>query len=176
MRLALALVLGIVLVALTACDDDDDSSDDDDATTPVETISPPEEQPGDGEDGDTVTLSLFYPRLTESDFELVEVQRETEETEAVGTAALELLIEGPTAEEEADLDISDPIPAGTELLSLEIKGGLATADFSAALLDFGGGSLNVRTIMAMIEETLRQFPTVEEVVILVEGQPDALQP
>jgi spore germination protein GerM len=62
------------------------------------------------------------------------------------------------------------------LLSLNILDGVATADFSAELLAFGGGSLNVQTITAMIEETLKQFPTVTDVVILVEGQPDALQP
>ena len=33
-----------------------------------------------------------------------------------------------------------------------------SADFSAEILAFGGDSLNARTITAMLEETLKQFP------------------
>ena len=140
-----------------------------------------EGQPADlptceGPSAEMITLFLYYPRVIEATFVLEEVTRGIEPRPDIGRAALELLIAGPFEQEIEDLDISDPIPEGTELLSLEIVDGVATADFSEELLDFGGGSLNVQTITAMIEETLMQFPTVGEVVILVEGEEDQLQP
>ena len=140
-----------------------------------------EGQPADlptceGPSAEMITLFLYYPRITEQAFLLIEVSRGIEPRPDVGAAALELLVAGPFEQEIEDLEISDPIPEGTELLSLEIVDGVATADFSEELLDFGGGSLNVQTITAMIETTLMQFPTVDEVVILVEGEPDRLQP
>jgi spore germination protein GerM len=140
-----------------------------------------EGQPADlptceGPSAEMVTLFLYYPRVIEATFVLEEVSRGIEPPANVAVAALELLIEGPFEQEVEDLDISDPIPEGTRVLSVEIVDGVATADFSEELLDFGGGSLNVQTITAMIEETLMLFPEVDEVVILVEGEPDRLQP
>jgi spore germination protein GerM len=140
-----------------------------------------EGQPADlptceGPSAEMITLFLYYPRVIEATFLLEEVQRGIEPPPDVAAAALELLIEGPLEQEIQDLGISDPIPEGTELLSVVIVDGVATADFSEELLDFGGGSLNVQTITAMIEATLMQFPEVDEVVILVEGEPDRLQP
>lgn len=194
-KLIIIALTGLLVLGASACGDDDD--DDDDlfsptategtasatSTQPAATSSPDDDDNGDddggGDDDDddaVIDLSLFYPRLTEDDFELVGVERQIDDTPGVGAAALELLIEGPTQEELDSLEIEDPIPKGTELLSLNIEDGVATADFSSELTDFGGGSLNVRTIEAMITETLEQFPTVEEVVILVEGEPDQLQP
>lgn len=130
----------------------------------------------EGPSAEMITLKLYYPRILEATFVLEEVERGIEPPPDVAAAALELLIEGPFEQEIEDLEISDPIPEGTELLSVEIVDGVATADFSEELLDFGGGSLNVQTITAMIEATLMQFPEVDQVVILVEGEPDQLQP
>jgi spore germination protein GerM len=179
-RLNVGWLLAALVLLIVACgDDDDDDADSATATPSVEVETPTSEtttEPTSDEGEAVINLSLFYPRATETGFELVEVERQIPDTPLVGTEALVLLIDGPTVEEENEHDISNPIPEGTELLSLEIEDGVATADFSEELLDFGGGSLNVQTITAMIEETLKQFPTVDEVVILVEGQPDALQP
>ena len=192
-RFLIAVSLALIAALAVACGGDDDDDEVDLTSTvnpPTETATVTATQPsGDDDDGDdddddgddddepaVINLVLYYPRVTETDFELVGVERTIDDTPQVGAAALNLLIEGPTQDEIDDLDISDPIPEGTELLSLNIEDGVATADFSEELLDFGGGSLNVQTITAMIEETLMQFPTVESVEILVEGEADQLQP
>ncbi|MEX2236713.1 MAG: GerMN domain-containing protein [Dehalococcoidia bacterium] len=159
----LASCLALVsMVLLVACEEDPNATPTPTATSTASGLS--------------IYLSLFYPRVTTDDFELVEVERVIPDTPRVGTAALELLIEGPTPAEESQLGIFDPIPDGTRLLSLNIVDRVATADFSAEILNYGGGSLNVRAITGMIEATLKQFPTVDSVVLLVEGQPDQIQP
>jgi spore germination protein GerM len=63
------------------------------------------------------------------------------------------------------------------LRSLTIEDGVATADFSQEMRAYGGGSLRVRMIREQITQTLRQFPTVDTVIIAVEGETEAvLQP
>ncbi len=64
-----------------------------------------------------------------------------------------------------------------KLLKLTIVDGVATANFSDELRAYGGGSARVLMIRHQIERTLLQFPSVEQVVIEIEGQSaDVLQP
>lgn len=63
-----------------------------------------------------------------------------------------------------------------KLIKLTITNGVATANFSKEMRAYGGGSARVQTIRQQIERTLKQFPSVQSVVIQIEGQPDALQP
>ncbi len=63
------------------------------------------------------------------------------------------------------------------LLKLTITDGVALANFSAELNAYGGGSARVSLIRNQIEATLRQFPSVREVVIAINGQTEGiLQP
>ena len=60
---------------------------------------------------------------------------------------------------------------------LEIKDGTAFADFSKELEEGVAGSCRVQAIRAEIHETLRQFPSVERVIISIDGKnEDVLQP
>jgi hypothetical protein len=59
---------------------------------------------------------------------------------------------------------------------VKIKDGVAYADFSKELYSYGGGSCRVEAIGSSIENTLKQFPGVEKVVIYIEGRPAELQP
>ncbi len=70
------------------------------------------------------------------------------------------------------------IPRGTRLESLKVSGGTATAVFSPELQNYGGGSCNVQAIRAQIEQTLKQFSSIKNVVISVVGKTAAetLQP
>ncbi|MFH1713296.1 MAG: GerMN domain-containing protein [Candidatus Jacksonbacteria bacterium] len=96
-------------------------------------------------------------------------------TQAVGTAAINEMLKGPTVEE-AEIT-SNNIPKNTKLLSLKIENSTAYVDFSQELQNYGGGSCNVSAIRAQIESTLKQFPTVDKVIISVEGQTEnILQP
>jgi hypothetical protein len=87
--------------------------------------------------------------------------------------ALERLLQGPVG----DANAITAIAAGTTLNSVTIADGVARADFSAQLQNYGGGSCTVGLIRDQIERTLKQFPSVREVVISVEGRiDDVLQP
>lgn len=70
------------------------------------------------------------------------------------------------------------IPQGTRLESLKVSGGTATVVFSPELQNYGGGSCNVQAIRSQIEQTLKQFSSVKNVVISVVGKTAAetLQP
>ena len=97
-------------------------------------------------------------------------------TDSVARAALEQLLRGPTQQEDGE-GLFSSINPGTRLLGLEIKRGTALADFSSELDQDVAGSCRVEAIRAQISETLKQFPTVHDVVISVEGQAvDILQP
>ena len=123
--------------------------------------------------------------------ELQATQRLIAETEAVGAAALNELLWGPSPNNLAGFETAIPTPeevlsyAGrgadwgprVRLLKLTIVDGVATADFSKEIQAYGGGSLRVKLIHDQIAMTLLQFSTVREVVIAVEGQTEGvLQP
>lgn len=59
---------------------------------------------------------------------------------------------------------------------VRIEDGIAYADFSKELYSYGGGSCRVEAIGSAIENTLKQFPQVEKVVILVEGREAEIEP
>jgi hypothetical protein len=104
------------------------------------------------------------------------VERKISETPAVGRAALEELLKGPTEEEKSRGFLTSVNP-GVRLQSLDISNGVARVDFSRELDENVGGSCRVEAIRAQIEETLKQFPTVQEVVISIDGRTeDILQP
>jgi len=63
------------------------------------------------------------------------------------------------------------IPEGTQLLDINIENGLCTVDLSNEFREnhWGGSSGEILTVYSLVD-TLTQFPTVDEVEILVEGQ------
>lgn len=103
------------------------------------------------------------------------IEREIFQTKEVGFVAIFELLRGVLPGESKDYLSS--IPEGTILNSLIIRDGTAYADFNHVLEMNGGGSCHVQAIRAQITETLKQFPTVKNVVILVNGRTEAiLQP
>lgn len=97
------------------------------------------------------------------------VSRLIEPTTAVGRAAISALIEGPTEAEQAGTPaIHGGLPDGTELLGLTIADGIAQVDLSAEIENVGG-TFGEMAVLAQLVFTLTQFPTVDEVVLLVEG-------
>lgn len=120
-------------------------------------------------------VTVYFARLEGQEVEMVPVKRSVS-AESPAKAAVEALLKGPTArEKERGLDTE--IPEGTRLEGINLKDGTARAAFTPELDRNIGGSMRVTTIRRQIEETLRQFPTVKEVVIEVEGRTeDVLQP
>lgn len=70
------------------------------------------------------------------------------------------------------------IPQNTQLISLSVANGVAKVVFSKELENYGGGSCNVTAIRAQIEQTLKQFSSIRQVEISVEGKTaaESLQP
>lgn len=89
--------------------------------------------------------------------------------EGIGAETMRDLLAGP-AEAEAELGMGTAIPDGTELLGLDIDGGVATVDLSGSF-DDGGGSASMQARVAQVVYTLTQFPTVDEVVFHMDGEP-----
>lgn len=81
-------------------------------------------------------------------------------------AALQELLRGPETSE-----LLATLPEGTKLRSLVIENGLARVDFSTELqTEHWGGSLAEMITVYSITNTLTQFPEVERVQILIEGE------
>ena len=94
----------------------------------------------------------------------------------VARGALEELLKGPTNEETAQ-DYFTGINTGVRIQRLAIADGTVMVDFDEQLESQVGGACRVSAIRAQITETLKQFPTVDEVVISINGRTrDILQP
>lgn len=102
---------------------------------------------------------------------LVPVQREVPATVATARAAISALLAGPTvAEAGGPGRLGTTIPNGSRLLGISLAGGVATVDLTG---DFqsGGGSLSMFGRLAQVTYTLTQFPTVQGVLLRLDGQP-----
>lgn len=102
---------------------------------------------------------------------LVPVLRTVPESPATARAAMKALLAGPSAKERAALPrIETLIPAGSELLGIDISAGLATVDLSAEFAS-GGGSFSLRGRLAQVVYTMTQFTTVDRVSFKLDGKP-----
>ncbi len=109
---------------------------------------------------------VFFIRSTPTDFLLVPLVRTIHES-ATPQIAVELLLAGPTPEENLEPSVSP----GTKLLNLKIEKKLATVDFSSEIkTNFIGGSQLEAQLVEAIVRTLLQFDTIDQVEILVEGK------
>lgn len=120
--------------------------------------------------------------------QLQATQRYIPRTLGVGAAALNELLWGPPPLNLAGFETAIPTPEDVlnyhargadwgprvTLRGLTITDGVATADFSQEMRSYAGGSLRVMLIRQQIEETLRQFATVQEVRIAVEGETEGV--
>jgi len=108
--------------------------------------------------------------------EVAAVERQVVKTQAVGRAALEELLKGPS-EAEKESGYLTSINPGVKIQSLIIENGIARVDFDEQLQFQVGGSCRVAAIRSQISKTLKQFPTVDEVIISINGRSeDILQP
>ncbi|MFA6427068.1 MAG: GerMN domain-containing protein [Candidatus Magasanikbacteria bacterium] len=130
---------------------------------------------------ETMTVKIFFnndkndPNLSDCS-KVYSVERTIPKTQAVGRAALEQLFKG-LSKEEAYEGFFDNIPAGVKIQNLTIENGVAKVDLSKELEEGVGGSCRVTAIRAQVTETLKQFPTVKEVIISIDGRTeDILQP
>jgi len=105
------------------------------------------------------------------------VDRAIAATQAPARAVLELLLGGDLTDEEKANGFTTSINPDVKIQKLTIENGIAKVDFSEELEKAVGGSCRVSAIRAQIIETLKQFPTVKDVVISINGRvEDILQP
>lgn len=137
---------------------------------PTSSVEPTSgEQPDDGSAGEPQEPGEpQYVRVYFAQGEHVGVvRREIAPTKAVATAAMQQLLAGPTAQEQA-WGFSSEIPPGTRLLGVEVSRGTARVDLSSEF-DDGGGTLSMTMRLAQVVYTLTQFPTVQRVEFLMDG-------
>ena len=95
-------------------------------------------------------------------------QRTVPATVGVGRAALDRVLTGPSAAENA-AGLRSQIPAGTTLLGLRTSAGIATANLSSSFES--GASPSVMPLrIAQVVYTLTQFPTVTGVRFAINGE------
>jgi hypothetical protein len=139
------------------------------------------------DDPDTQPITLYFL----AGEELQAVTRLIPRSTGIATDALKDLLWGPPAPNLGGFGTALPTPqevlnyAGrgpdwgprVMLRGLTIDDGIAMADFSKEMQAYGGGSLRVSLLRRQIESTLKQFPTVSQVILAVEGQTEeVLQP
>jgi len=121
------------------------------------------------------TNSKLAPQDTTCE-KVFSVTRAIPKTSGVGKAALEELFKGPSASETA-AGYETAINPGVVVQSLSISNGVAKVDLNSQLDSQVGGSCRVAAIRSQITETLKQFSTVNSVVISIDGRiEDILQP
>ena len=104
------------------------------------------------------------------------VERRIPRTRAVARSSLEELLKGPTDNETARAYYTSINP-DVKIQCLVIENGIAKVDFNEQLQAGVGGSCRVSSIRAQITRTLKQFPSVDDVIISIDGKTrDILQP
>jgi hypothetical protein len=129
--------------------------------------TPSTESRGGEQTGSVPTLLALQVWFTSGDG-LVAVRRTHRPTQQVATAAIDALLDGPTAGEHA-LGYSSAVPAGTKLLGIGIRNGVATVDLTSEFQD-GAGSRSMQMRLGQIVYTLTQFPTVLKVRFRLDGE------
>jgi len=146
----------------------------------------------DGSDKDLVSVPLVLDRLDTTDLKVYfhnnkmdpeitcttvySVTRKIIATASPARAAMILLLQGTTSLETAN-HYSTVIPFRSYLKDISLSvDGVVTVDLDGVIAAPLGGSCLVSGISAEIENTLKQFSTVKEVKILIDGKADALQP
>ena len=131
---------------------------------------------------DTATIQVYFNNPdTDPNWEfecsnVMPVERVIPQTKGIAMAAIEELLKGPTISEKDKGYVSN-INDGVKVQSLTITDGVAKIDFNEQLQYQVGGSCKVSAIIAQIRQTLLQFPTVNDVIISIDGEVESiLQP
>jgi hypothetical protein len=183
--LALVALVAALALPLAACGSDGDDAADDPTTSATSTTDPTttastdaatttgddpttttaggHDHPSGGVDLEGTPVNLYWVRGEDLATGATGV-----EGQAVGREAIEALLAGPPMSDEIS-GMATMIPEGTELLGLDVADGTATIDLDATFAS-GGGSASMMLRVAQVVFTLTQFPTVERVEFLIDGE------
>jgi spore germination protein GerM len=118
--------------------------------------------------GTTIVRAYFWLGGNPGSAGLVAILRQVPASKAVANASVNALLGGPTAAE-GGKQISTAVPAGSQLLGLTVKDGVATVNLSTEF-ESGGGSASVLTRLGQVVYTLTQFPSIKSVIFQIEGK------
>lgn len=113
------------------------------------------------------SFSVYFPLYTKIAASVYPVRYLVATTSTPMKAAVEALIAGIPGTGASFI----ALPKETKVLGISVNAGVCTVDFSAEILQVNVGSGGEATVLSSIVATLGQFPGVESVRILVEGQP-----
>lgn len=116
---------------------------------------------------DHTSFGVFFPLYTKVAASVFPVRYLVPITSTPMKAALEALIAGIPGTGASFI----PLPKDAEVLGISVNAGVCTVDFSAEILQVNVGSGGEAAVLSSIVATLGQFPDVNAVRILVEGQP-----
>lgn len=112
-------------------------------------------------------ITLYYQ---DADGYLIPMTRWVEKQTGIARAAVYGLTDSSVIREELQYyGVYPVLPAGTEVLGLNIKDGIATVDLGSKLLDYDNEDIERRMIAALVY-TLTEFPTIAGVKLRVEGK------
>ena len=94
-------------------------------------------------------------------------RRNIASTPAIGAAAVNALLAGPSSSEK-NAGLSSAVPGDSRLLGLSISSGTATANFNSGYATPGSPASELQRV-AQVVFTLTQFPTVVRVAFQVDG-------
>lgn len=107
---------------------------------------------------------------------VTQVLRSVAKTQSPARVAIEELLKGPTEAEKLHGYFTS-INSGVTIQKLTVTDGVARIDFDKKLEEQVGGSCRVTAISAQITQTLKQFPTIKDIIISIDGRTeDILQP
>jgi hypothetical protein len=123
---------------------------------------------------DLVDLTLYFRAGEGPSAHLEPVVREVGVTGDLPRTALKLLLSGPVEEDGSGLDA--PLPTTTTLNDLTVEGGTAHVDLSEAVIKdastVGAAPANEALALAAVANTLTEFPSIDVVVLTVDGRAD----
>jgi hypothetical protein len=129
-----------------------------------------------------MTVKVFFTTAktgSEKDFDCLyneSVFRKIPKTPAVALATLDELLKGPTLAEK-NAGYSSAINLGVKIQKINIENSIAYVDFDQQLEFQVGGSCRVAAIRQQIVDTLKQFSSIRDVIISIDGRTeDILQP
>ena len=126
-------------------------------------------------DSGLVSPLVFFSKVGVNDCQQVFGVRREVSTEDLELRVLEELLKGPRFPE-IEEGYRSNLANGIKIQSFNIMDGVAYIDFNQAF-NLVAGSCRIQAIRSQIEETLKQFKSIESVVISVEGNTEGvLQP
>jgi len=166
-RARFIVVLVSLALLLAACGDDGDTTTTDTTADSSTTSTSADDTTTSSTEADVETIPLSAYFIDANGEIRVGWVREIEGP-AVAEATLESMLEGVT-EDDVRLGLASAIPEGTTLNSVAIEGTTGVVDLSAEFAA-GGDAESARQRLAQVVYVMTQFPEVEDVSILVDGE------